>query len=203
MRRDRLRASGMVAVAGAIVVLAGVRLASAGDETPAKEGVEAKAVFARLKKLAGTWKVDFTTEGEVAKLKEKAEEHKDKHGHQEVIFKLTGAGSALVETQMPGHPHEMVSVYHLDGSELRMTHYCAAGNQPRLKLDRTKSRPDHLIFVFDGGTNLDPAKDMHIHGLEITFHKDGKVTSAWEGYMNGKSFGTTAFNMTRQDGHQP
>ena len=93
----------------------------------------------------------------------------------------------------------MVSVYHLDGDELRMTHYCAAGNQPRLKLDRAKSRPDHLIFAFDGGSNLDPKKDMHIHGLEITFHEDGRVTSAWEGYMGGKSFGNTSFVMTRQD----
>ena len=26
-----------------------------------------------------------------------------------------------------------------------------------------------LIFVFDGGTNLDPEKDMHIHGVKIKF----------------------------------
>ncbi len=92
----------------------------------------------------------------------------------------------------------MVSVYHLDGDDLRMTHYCAARNQPRLKLDRAKSRPDHLIFVFDGGTNLDPKKDNHIHGLDITFHEDGRVTSAWDGYAEGKLYGTTAFVMTRE-----
>jgi hypothetical protein len=200
MRRNRLRAIGMVVVAGMIVVLGGVGLAGAGDETPAKGGVDVKATFARLKKLAGTWKTEFEASGEAAKLKDKAQEHKDAHGGQpSVVFKLTGAGSALVETQFPGHPHEMVSVYHLDGDELRMTHYCAAGNQPRLKLDRAKSRPDHLVFTFDGGSNLDPKKDMHIHGLEITFHEDGRVTSAWEGYMGGKSFGTTSFIMTRQD----
>ena len=100
----------------------------------------------------------------------------------------------------------MVSVYHLDGDDLRMTHYCAARNQPRVKLDRANSTPDHLIFVFDGGTNLDPQKDMHIHGLQITFHEDGKVTSAWEGYQEGKKAGTTSFVMTRQPGsesHKP
>jgi hypothetical protein len=192
----------MMVVAGAIVVLGGVGLASAGDDTPAKEGVEAKAVFARLKTLAGTWKPELAASGEAAKLKEKAEEHKAEHGAEpSVVFKLTGAGSALVETQFPGAAHEMVSVYHLDGDELRMTHYCAAGNQPRLKLDRAKSRPDHLVFVFDGGSNLDPKKDMHIHGLEITFHEDGRVTSAWEGYAGGKSFGTTNFIMKRQGSH--
>ncbi len=190
----------MSVVAGMSVVLGGVGLAGAGDETPSKGGVNAKATFARLKKLVGTWKVQHDATGKAADFKKSVEKHKDAHGGQEsVIFKLTGAGSALVETQLPGRPHEMVSVYHLDGDELRMTHYCAARNQPRFKLDRAKSRPDHLVFAFDGGTNLDPKKDMHIHGLEITFHEDGRVTTAWEGYMGGKSFGTTLFIMTRQD----
>ncbi len=195
---NRWRASGVVTVAGMILVLGGVGMAGAGDEAPAKGGVNAKATFARLKKLAGTWKVEFDASGEAAKEK-KAQEVKDAHGGPpSVVFKLTGAGSALVENQFPGHPHEMVSVYHLDGDELRMTHYCAAGNQPRLKLDRARSRPDHLIFVFDGGSNLDPKKDMHIHGVQITFHEDGRVTSAWESYMGGKSMGVHSFNLTKQ-----
>jgi hypothetical protein len=197
MRANRLRASGTGLVACAIVIMGGLRTADAGDGAPAKEGVEAKAAFARLKKLAGTWTADIKHGGEA---KGKAEEHKDAHGGRPtVVFKLTGAGSALVETQFPGGPHEMVSVYHLDGQELRMTHYCAAGNQPRLKLDREKSRPDHLVFVFDGGTNLDTKKDGHIHNLDITFHEDGRVTSNWEGYSGEKSAGCTAFIMTRQD----
>jgi hypothetical protein len=181
--------------------MGGVRLAGAGDDATAKEGVEARAAFARLKKMAGTWTAEMAADGKAAdfkKLVEKHKKNKERHaGRESVVFKLTGAGSALVETQMPGAPHEMVSVYHLDGDDLRMTHYCAAGNQPRFKLDRGKSKPDHLIFTFDGGSNLDPKKDMHIHGLEITFHEDGRVTSAWAGYRGGEPFGTTSFTMTR------
>ena len=79
-----------------------------------------------------------------------------------------------------------------------MTHYCAAKNQPRVKLDRANSTADHLIFVFDGGTNFDPAKDMHIHSLEIKFLADGKVSSAWDGYMDGKKASTTTFVLTRK-----
>ena len=55
-----------------------------------------------------------------------------------------------------------------------------------------------MIFVFDGGTNLNPEKDHHIHGVKITFHEDGKVTSAWEGYAGGKKDATATFVMTRQ-----
>src|SRR5262245_29087300 len=102
------------------------------------DDVAAKDAFEKLKGLVGTW------EGKA-------------HGEEvTVVFKLTGAGSALVETQFPGSAHEMVSVYHLDGDDLRMTHYCAVGNQPRVKLDRKTSKADDLFFAFDGGTNLDP-----------------------------------------------
>jgi len=184
-------------------VLAAPWLAVADDKPDAKAGIDAKAAFARIKTLVGTWKGQITDEHKADKTKE----HEDRHsGEPTVIYKLTGAGSALVETQFPGEAHEMVSVYHLDGDDLRMTHYCAAQNQPHVKLDRVHSTPDHLIFVFDGGTNFDPQKDMHIHGLQITFHEDGKVTSAWEGYMGGKTAGTTSFVMTRQPGsesHKP
>jgi hypothetical protein len=186
----------LVLAAGVVgCVLTAASLAGAGEKTEAKGGIEAKAAFAQLKTLKGTWKGEIVHDHQAAQKKEHSDHHPDQ---ATVTFKLTGAGSALIETQFPGSDHEMVSVYHLDGDDLRMTHYCAMGNQPRVKLDRAHSQPDHLIFLFDGGTNLDPEKDMHIHGLEISFHQDGKVTSAWEGYVHGKKMGITSFNMTRQ-----
>ncbi|MFI5454467.1 MAG: hypothetical protein ACHRXM_03365 [Isosphaerales bacterium] len=176
-------------------VLAAPALTSAEDKPDVKAGVDAKAAFKRLKTLVGSWKSEISDEYQAGKSKEHPDHAK---GDSSVTYKLTGAGSALVETQFPGAAHEMVSVYHLDGDDLRMTHYCALGNQPRVKLDRANSTSDHLIFVFDGGTNLDPQKDMHIHALQITFHEDGKVTSAWDGYQGGKKAHTTSFVLTRQ-----
>jgi hypothetical protein len=156
----------------------------AGGDDAGKQGVDANTAFNRIKTLAGTWKCDISD-------RHQAEGHQEKHpSESSVIYKLTGAGSAVIETQFPGSDHEMVSVYHRDGDDLRMTHYCAAGNQPRVKLDRAMSTSKRLIFVFDGDTNLDPQKDMHIHGLEITFHDDGKVTSAWEACEGGKKAGS-------------
>jgi hypothetical protein len=198
MMRKGLGMVGMMMVGlGCAGMMVGSRLAGAEDAGKSKtEGVEAKAAYARLKSLEGTWTVRFGGGPEAAK----AEEHQEKHAASSatVTFRLTGAGSTVVETQFPGQGHEMLSMYHLDGEDLRMTHYCAAGNQPRLKLDRAHSRPDHLIFRFDGGSNLDPKKDLHIHGLEITFRDKDHVISAWEGYQGGKSKGVHEFNMTRQ-----
>ncbi len=178
-----LTALSVLALGAVMIAPATVR---SDDNDKDKTPVTARSAFTQLKTLAGTWKNKVSGHHE----HEHAEDSK-------VIYHLTGAGSALVETDFPETNHEMVSVYHLDGDDLRMTHYCAAGNQPRLKLDRASSTPARLIFVFDGGTNLDPAKDMHIHAMTMTFGKEGEVDCAWEGYEAGKMSGTTHFQLSR------
>ncbi len=166
-------------------VMATPRTAMGDDRGDEKAPVTAKTAFAKLKSLAGTWNNKISSA-----------EHHEPASDSKVNYRLTGAGSALVQTDFPNSNHEMVSVYHLDGDDLRMTHYCAMGNQPRLKLDRASSTPTRLVFVFDGGSNLDAAKDMHIHGLTINFEKQGEVDAAWVGYAAGKKAGTTHFHLT-------
>ena len=175
----------MAIASGIILITAGMSHSDEPDKC--KSLVTAREAFARLKGLVGTWDNDVSST--------KPMKH-DVGG--KVVYRLTGADSALVETDFPSSHHEMMSVYHLDGDELRMTHYCAAGNQPRLRLDRASSTPSRLVFVFDGGSNLDPAKDMHIHGMTLTFEKDGVVKAAWEAYAEGRPAGTTTFHLTPQ-----
>ena len=169
--------------AGAMLGLMGFWIVS-GSLGADEVGVDAKAAFARLKTLGGDWKVTSTEEGHHA-------------SNLMENFKVTAAGSALMETQHAGTAHEMVTMYHLDGDDLKVTHYCAAGNQPRLKYDRKGSKPDLYSFVFDGGTNLDPAKDMHIHSFRLAFLDGGKVEADWEAYMDGKKAMSTKFNLSR------
>jgi hypothetical protein len=123
----------------------------------------------RLKKLAGTW----VLVGEDGKPTEQVVS----------VIKVTAAGSAVHETLFPGQAHEMVSVYYRDGDDLMMTHYCALGNQPRMKAD-PKSPPNQICFKFAGGSNLDPAKDMHMHEGTLTFLDEDHIEFsgvAWEG----------------------
>lgn len=141
---------------------------------------DAKAAFARLKTLAGEWKV--AGEGDDS---------------TKVAYKVTANASAVMETMFPGSPHEMVTMYHLDGDDLRLTHYCASGNQPRLKLDPKASKGDTLEFAFEGGTNLDPAKDRHMHSGRITFKDASHVEAEWDGYDEGKKTGSHKFVMSR------
>ncbi len=129
------------------------------------------AAFERLKALAGTWQIATgSPEGEAAT----------------VSYRLTAQGSALIETLFQGTPHEMTTVYYLDAGNLVLTHYCASGNQPHMRLDPKASTKDTLKFVFAGGSNIDPARDEHMHDVTIRFHADGTADSEWTGWAQGK-----------------
>jgi hypothetical protein len=157
---------------GGLVLLAVAAGAVASDKGDTKAATAAKnAGLERLKKLAGEWV---------------ATDAQGKPTTQVVsVFKVIAAGSAVQETIFPGQAHEMVTVYHLDGPDLVLTHYCAAGNQPHMKAD-AKSPANQLRFQFAGGSNLNPAKDMHMHEGSITFIDDDHLEWKWVGYQDGK-----------------
>jgi hypothetical protein len=142
-----------------------------GNEKEAKQDAPKSAAFEKLKKLVGEWYIADDKGQPTDKLVS--------------VFKLTAAGSTIQETMFPGEACEMISMYHLDGDDLILTHYCAVGNQPKLKLD-PKSSEKVLKFQFAGGTNLDPSKDLHMHEGSITFTDDDHITSAWCGFQGGK-----------------
>jgi len=156
----------------------------------ASAGVEADAAFEQLKTLQGTWSGRSVGEGE-------AEGHAEPPAGVKHEFRVSAAGSVVMETMQPGTDHEMINMYHLDGDELVLTHFCAAGNQPTMRLDRANSTADHLVFEFTGGTNLDPAVDHHIHAAELSFEANGTLESAWASYVNGKPAGMMTFFLTR------
>jgi hypothetical protein len=180
-RRKEAGMSKIVRAAMAALGLAGALVAS-GVLAADGPGVEAKAAFERLKALAGEW------EGEA----------EGDHQPDRVLYRVTANGTAVMETLFPGTNHEMVSMYFRDGDDLRMTHYCAMGNQPHLKLDRQASSSDELKFIFDGGTNLDPEKDNHVHSARFRFRDVGRLEAEWEGYAGGKKAHTKTIVASRK-----
>jgi hypothetical protein len=56
----------------------------------------------------------------------------------------------------------MVTVYHRDGDDLLLTHYCALWNAPVMKFEKS-DKPGEIRFAFHGGTNFDPKVDTHVH----------------------------------------
>jgi hypothetical protein len=115
-------------------------------------------MFERLKGLAGEWEGSLEwSQGRTGSGKLKA------------IYSVTGAGSALVENLIMGTSDvpTMSTVYHLDGADLRMTHYCAARNQPRLKASHIDESAGTIEFSFVDVTNATAANRGHVEGFVI------------------------------------
>lgn len=159
-----------------LVGLAVSAIVAMGDEKhdhlptpPTNAGLE------KMKTLVGTW---VTAD-------------KDGKPTDEVVsvIKLTAGGSAIHETLFPGQPHEMVSIYTPEGSDLVMTHYCMLGNQPRMKANTkslgNNSAGNKLKFEFAGGTNLDPKKDRHMHSAILTIVDADHYEVEGIGWENG------------------
>jgi hypothetical protein len=138
--------------------------ATAGPAPATSAGKAPSAAFERFKALAGEWVA--AEDGEMSK-----------KGDLVARYALTAGGSALVETVFPGSPHEMVTVYHADGPDVVLTHYCMEGNQPRMRARNADG--SRFDFKFDGGTNIDPRRDRHMHSASLEIVGDDEIRTEW------------------------
>ena len=100
---------------------------------------DAQKSFDQMKTLAGNW------EGPVTVVPPQPDMSSDKPIH--VLLRTTSRGNALVhEMQEAGTPEDPtrydhpVTMFYLDGDRLLLTHYCDAGNRPRMVAKRGSSR---------------------------------------------------------------
>jgi hypothetical protein len=136
----------------------------------------------KLKLLEGEWiDVDgvFGEQGKVA-----------------VTYRVTGAGHTVVETFPVGTAYEMVTVYHLDGDQVALTHYCTSNNQPRMVSKGLDGNV--LAFDFSGGTNIDPATTGHMHSVRIEFISPDEIKSSWQNWKNGAAAAPATFRAVRK-----
>ena len=138
--------------------------------------------FDRFKGLQGTWVA--AEDGPMVR-----------KGQPVATYHLTGGGTAVVEELFAGTPHAMTTVYHRDGADLVLTHYCMGGNQPRMRAKPTEG--EKVSFAFDGGTNLDPAKDEHMHAATFTFLSANEIRTEWLEHADGKPKTTVSMHLER------
>ncbi len=163
-------------------VAAALVSSSMAAEAKGAKALQSRAAFDKLKSLAGEWTGQFGEEG--------------KKQDVTVVYKTTSNGSVLMETLFPGSPHEMVTVYYLEGDHLVLVHYCAAGNQPKMAL--VKSSVNGLEFDFAGGSNVKVRKDAHMHALRMTFDGKDKIATEWDYFKGGKKSDVTRFSFVRR-----
>jgi len=167
MRKDRLAGLSLAVLACGIAIAA----------PPKNEA------FERFKALAGDWVA--AEDGEMVK-----------KGQLVAQYRLTGSGTAVVEDVFPGTPHVMTTVYHLDGDDLVLTHYCMEGNQPRMRAKATSS--SKVAFAYDGGTNIDPKRDRHMHQATFEFLGKDEITSDWSEFAEGKPVMNAKMHLVRK-----
>ena len=154
--------------------------ALADDVAEGSQILDAEGAYDVLKQLEGTW------EGEALVVPVGASKEDGVQSTTKVKYETIANATSVMATYGEGTPMEMVSLYHLDGkNELVHTHYCAVGNQPTMRFEKT-DKPGVIKFDFANGTNMDVEKDGHVHGGTMKLNPDGTLESATELWRDGK-----------------
>ena len=167
------------AVVVALVLAAGAA-AAAPAPAPARP---TSAPLERFKTLAGEWVA--AEDGDMVK-----------KGDLVARYAVTASGTAVVETVFPGSEHEMVTVYHADGPDLVLTHFCMEGNQPRMRARGAQG--SRFEFAYDGGTNIDPKRDRHMHSATFDLASANEIRSEWSELAEGKPVFVARMHLVRK-----
>jgi hypothetical protein len=139
---------------------------------------DAEKAFTAIKSMPGTWE-GKTPDGRPLK----------------VTFKLVSGGSAVMSEILGDH--EMISVFNLDGANrLLLTHYCSAGNQPRMQASVS---PDGktIAFTFVDATNLKTPDAGHMDRMVLTLLDHNHHTEDWTFVDHGKEM-KESFDLRRK-----
>jgi hypothetical protein len=151
-------------ISPALVVVFALSTASLlhGDTPKAAD----RAAFDELKSLVGDWEGTIPT------------------GIQKAHFELIADNSVLASRLSGGMPHDMHTMFHMDGSRLMLTHYCAMHNQPRMLLVPAKD-PKRIVFRFKDGTNIAPGGG-HMNQVAFIIEGPDRHIEEWTYLLKGK-----------------
>jgi hypothetical protein len=136
---------------------------SAGQTVPA----DAKA-FDKLKTLAGSWAGQLTTTPQVPAVD---------GSFVQFSLRVTSRGNALAhEMSVSGLPDHPLTVFYLDGDRVTLTHYCDAGNRPRMV---GKMSPDGKTLEFDFLELSGGNERGHMHRAVFTFIDENHHMEDW------------------------
>jgi hypothetical protein len=129
---------------------------------------DAQKSFTQLKSLAGSW--EGTMEGKP----------------MQVSLRNTSMGNALVhEMTIAGKPDDPITMLYVDGDRLLLTHYCDAGNRPRMAATMT---PDGktVDFHFLDVANLNSKQPGYMQHAVLTTLDANHHTEDWTFLAQGK-----------------
>src|SRR5216683_6740478 len=129
---------------------------------------DAQKSFDRLKTLAGFWEGHVTTFPPAGEIEGKA---------MQVSLRPTSMGNALMhEMTGAGRPDDPITMLYLDQDRLLLTHYCDAGNRPRMA---GKMSPDGKTVEFDFLDIAGSTQYGHMHHAVFTAIDANHHTEDW------------------------
>ena len=146
----------------------------AQKSTVAPVPTEAQKSFTIMKSLAGSWEGPLTTSPETPDVQGKP---------AQILLRVTSRGNALMhDLTVAGIPDNPITMFYLDSDRMLLTHYCDAGNRPRMT---GKMSPDGKTIEFEF---LDIAGNpmYHMHHAVFTLIDADHHTEDWTFMMGDK-----------------
>ena len=165
-----------------VVLLSLCSIAFAQHDAPKPDAPksDAEKSFDTMKTLAGSWQGEVTLNPPM---------HEVANARTEVTLRITSRGHALVhEMKEAGKPEDPtkydnpVTMLYLDGDRLLLTHYCDAGNRPRMA---GKLSPDGKTVEFDFVDVSGSTQHGHMQHAVFTIVDANHHTEDWTYLMPG------------------
>lgn len=122
---------------------------------------DATKTFGKLKTLAGEWEGVIHTTPPSPEIEGKA---------MKVSLRVTSMGNVLMhEMTGAGRPDDPITMFYLASDQLELTHYCDAGNRPRMI---GKQSDDRKSVVFEFADVAGPLKYGHMHNVVMSYGAD-------------------------------
>lgn len=136
--------------------------------------------FDRLKTLVGEWQAT-SPRGEIFTS----------------TIRPVSNGTAVEETFQNSEDNQMVTLYTPNRDRLLVTHFCSAGNQPRMETAPVKPGQNEFVFSLVGISNLKNPATGHMQSLTLRIIDNDHFTEQWTWRENGKDK-TETFQFTRK-----
>jgi hypothetical protein len=176
----------------AVTVLSNAASEQGSSATSASAPSDAQKSFEQLKNLAGTWEGHVKTTPPMPEMD---------GGAIQVTLRVTSRGNALVHEMKeagviddPTKYDHPVTMFYLDGDRLLLTHYCDAGNRPRMTA-RTSS--DGKTVEFDFVDVAGPTDHGHMQHAVFTIIDGNHHIEDWTYLMPGDKPVRARMDLTR------
>ena len=149
---------------------------------------DAQKSFDKMKTLAGSWEGHVTTFPQEASIEGKL---------MQVTLRPTSMGNALLhEMTGAGRPDDPITMLYLDQDRLLLTHYCDAGNRPRMT---GKVSPDGKTVEFDFLDIAGSTQYGHMHHAVFTFLDANHHIEDWTYMQPGDKPVRAHFDLQRKN----